>query len=31
MDPHVAANRALWDEWTPIHMRSALSLRATKP
>jgi hypothetical protein len=23
MDPHVAANRALWDEWTPIHMRSA--------
>jgi len=23
MDPHVAANRALWDEWTPIHVRSA--------
>ena len=22
MDPHVAANRALWDEWTPIHVRS---------
>jgi SAM-dependent methyltransferase len=23
MDPRVAANRALWDEWTPIHVRSA--------
>ena len=23
MDPHVAANRALWAEWTPIHVRSA--------
>jgi len=23
MDPHVAADRALWDEWTPIHVRSA--------
>jgi SAM-dependent methyltransferase len=23
MDPHVAANRALWEEWTPIHVRSA--------
>ena len=23
MDPHVAANRALWNEWTPIHVRSA--------
>jgi 2-polyprenyl-3-methyl-5-hydroxy-6-metoxy-1,4-benzoquinol methylase len=23
MDPHVAANRALWDEWTPIHVGSA--------
>jgi 2-polyprenyl-3-methyl-5-hydroxy-6-metoxy-1,4-benzoquinol methylase len=22
MDPRVAANRALWDEWTPIHVRS---------
>ena len=22
MDPRVAANRALWDEWTPIHARS---------
>jgi SAM-dependent methyltransferase len=22
MDPHVAANKALWDEWTPIHVRS---------
>jgi SAM-dependent methyltransferase len=22
MDPHVAANRALWNEWTPIHLRS---------
>jgi Methyltransferase domain len=22
MDPHVAANRALWNEWTPIHVRS---------
>jgi SAM-dependent methyltransferase len=27
MDPHVAANRALWDEWTPIHVRSAFDLR----
>jgi SAM-dependent methyltransferase len=24
MDPHVAANRALWNEWTPIHVRSEL-------
>jgi hypothetical protein len=23
MDPRVAANRALWNEWTPIHVRSA--------
>ena len=23
MDPFVAANRALWNEWTPIHVRSA--------
>jgi hypothetical protein len=23
MDPRVAANRALWDEWAPIHVRSA--------
>jgi hypothetical protein len=23
MDPHVAANRTLWNEWTPIHVRSA--------
>ena len=22
MDPRVAANRALWDEWTPINVRS---------
>lgn len=22
MDPHVAANKALWNEWTPIHVRS---------
>jgi hypothetical protein len=22
MDPRVAANRALWNEWTPIHVRS---------
>ena len=22
MDPYLAANRALWDEWTPIHVRS---------
>ena len=22
MDPYVAANRALWNEWTPIHVRS---------
>jgi SAM-dependent methyltransferase len=23
MDPKVAANKALWEEWTPIHVRSA--------
>ena len=23
MNDYVAANRALWDEWTPIHVRSA--------
>ena len=23
MDPHIAANRALWEEWTPTHVRSA--------
>jgi SAM-dependent methyltransferase len=22
MDPRVAANKALWEEWTPIHVRS---------
>ena len=22
MDPHVAANKALWEEWTPIHVGS---------
>jgi SAM-dependent methyltransferase len=22
VDPRLAANRALWDEWTPIHVRS---------